>query len=569
MYNQFMPVIKKYFCGLTYIISLLTFTVINAQHENVPLDHNVYYFLKEMKVKGILDNIHEDNPSMSRNEIKKHLFIISEKQNELSSTETKLMNKFLDEFNDEIADSTNRYQLIAGDGKYSSRFTDLFSDKIKHFYSYSDENINFYFEVLGRALYGQNFKPIINNSEIYDIGVRGRGTLLDMIGYSMTIQKGGVSGSQDLAVSFDPRLKYNFKFYEKLENIGNYDFTEGYLRFYTEPAENMSAVLQIGREKLKLGYGYGSKFVLSGDHPMLDFIKLDFNYGVFSFSSLHGSTVGEFSVDRDENFTKMFAYNKFKLSLENLFEFGIGESIIYSGRGIDFAYLNPFAFYKYVEMSLQDRDNGVVFLDFQSKFLKNLEFQTTFFLDENILSHLQEMDLFSNKTAYQLGIFWYEPFSLNDLSLVLEYTKIRPYVYSHVNYKNSYTAHGELLGHRIGPNADEIYSSVMYNFNEWIRGKFEYQFIRSGENMFDALGNVVLNSGGDPFFAHRIDIDPQHISFLDGERINQNIFTLNLRLEPIREIYFDILFKYIIENNLTEEITNYTSYGFLRMIFEI
>ncbi len=562
--------IRKIFFVLLFNFSFLIFNSnLSAQHENVPVDHNVYTFLKEMKVKGILQHIHDDNPGMSRKEVYDYLKIIFDRKNELSGTESKILKKYIDEFSYENADSTNTFQLINGNNNYSNRFSDLFSNKIKHFYSYRDENINFYFEILGRALYGQNFKPFINNSELYDIGFRGRGTILDKVGYSMTIQKGGVSGSQDLAIIFDPRLKYNFKFYEKLENIGNYDFTEGYLRFFSEPAEDMNIAFQIGREKLKLGYGYGSRLVLSGDHPMLDFLKVDFNYGVFSFTSLHGSTVGEFNIDRDENYTKMFAYNKFKLSLKNLFDIGLGESIIYSGRGIDLAYLNPFAFYKFIEMSLQDRDNGVVFFDFQSRFLKDLELQATFFMDENIISHLQEMDLFSNKTAYQVGLFWYEPISLNDLSLVFEYTKIRPYVYSHVNYKNSYTAHGELLGHRIGPNADEIYSSAAYNINDWIRGKFEYQFIRSGENMFDALGNVVFNSGGDAFLEHRIDIDAKHVAFLDGERINQNIFTFDIRFEPIREVYFDILYKYIIQKNITKDLTDYSSYGFIRMNLEI
>ena len=112
-------------------------------------------------------------------------------------------------------------------------------------------------------------------------------------------------------------------------------------------------------------------------------------------------------------------------------------------------------------MDLQDRDNGTVYLDLQTNFIKNLELQGTFFLDENILSHLQDLSLYSNKTAYQVGAFWYSPFNVNDLSLVLEYTKIRPYVYSHTNPKDSYTSFGQNLGHRIGPNSDELYSTII------------------------------------------------------------------------------------------------------------
>lgn len=558
---------KIFFAFLVTTYYLLLTSFLFAQHENVPVDHDVYIFLKEMKVKGILFQVHDDNPSMSRAEVQKHLAAIAGRQTDLSATEKKLLQKFQDEFNTNFADSTNTYQLIDNEN-YSNDFTDLFSNKIKHFYSYRDENANLYVEILGRAMYGQSFKPAVNNSELYDIGFRARGTLLNKLGYNLTVQKGGVSGSTDLAPTFDPRLNYNFKFYENMENIANYDFTEGYLRFYTEPVEGMSFSVQLGREKIKLGYGYGDRLVLSGNHPLLDFLKFDFNYGIVSFTSLQASTVGDFNIDREENYTKMYAYNKVKFSFKNFFDLGLGESIIYSGRGIDLAYLTPVAFYKFIEMSLQDRDNGLLFLDFQSRFLRNIELQATFFLDENILSHLQEMDLFSNKTAYQVGAFWYAPFSVDDLSLVLEYTKIRPYVYSHTNPKNSYTAHSQLLGHRIGPNADEIFASLSYNFNEWVRGKFEFQRVRSGENIYDAFGNVVFNAGGNPLVAYRLGIDPEHIDFLDGERINQNIFTMNFRIEPVRELFFDFAYKYIIEKNLTKEASFYSSYAFIKMTFD-
>lgn len=557
----------KYCCVFTFIVLLLTFNLNYAQHENVELDHDVYRYIKEMKVKGIIQKIHDDNPVMSRLEIKRHLQNIELQKDRLSGTETGLLKKYQDEFYDEKADSSNTYQFFGSGSGFSSDFSDFFSDRLKYMFSYRDDNASYYLEILGRALYGQQFEPIVNNSSLFDIGFRFRGTVFDKIGYSLTAQKGGIAGSQDLASTFDPRLNYNFKYYERFENIGNYDFTEGYLRYYIEPAQNMNLAFQIGREKLKLGYGYGSKLVLSGDHPILDFVKVDFNYGVFSFTSLHASTVGEFNFDRDQNYTKFIAYNRFKLSLENLFDFGFGETVIYTGRGIDLAYLNPFAFYKYIEMSIQDRDNAVVFLDLQTNLINNLEIQGTFFLDENILSHLQELELFSNKTAYQVGAFWYSPFSINDLSLVLEFTRIRPYVYSHFSLKNSYTSHSHNLGHRIGPNSEEIHTSISYNVSENLRIDLEYQHVRSGENIYDGQGNLIFNAGGDFMIGHRERIDAKYIKFLDGERINQNILGFNLRYEPVREVWFDLQFKYIAERNVTKETSLNSGFAYLRMIF--
>lgn len=540
-----------------------------SQQENVPIDHQVYTFIKEMRVKNILKFIHDDNPSLSRAEVRKNLELIASQSTETSTTEKKLLKKFQNEFYDDLADSINTFQFFGRDAGFSTNRSDLFSDRVKYLYAYRSEGANYYLNLLGRAIYGQNIKPFVNNSWLYDIGFRFRGTLFSKLGYSLTVQKGGVSGSSEFAPTIDPRLRYNFKYIENIENIDNYDFTEGYLRYYTEPLKDMSFSFQIGREKIKFGYGYGSKLVLSGNHPVLDFIKMDFNYGIFSFTSLQASTVGDFNIDRNLNFTKFIAMNRFKLHFDNVIEFGLGENIIYSGRGIDLAYLNPFAFYKFEEMSLQDRDNGALWLDFQTHFIKNLELQGTYFLDDNPLGNLQDFSNYINKTGYQLGAFWYSPLSISDLSIVLEYTRIRPYVYSHTNPKNSYTAWNQILGHPIGPNSDEIFVRIAYNLNEWTRFSFDYQYIRHGENIYDSQGALSFNAGGNAFVPHRINIDPVRIEFLDGERINTNIFTIGFRFEPVRQFVFDLVFKETMKKNITRDVSDNSNYAYLKMMFEM
>ena len=556
------------FLLLTTYFLLLT-SISFSQQENVPIDHDVYTFLKEMKVKKIIDNIHDDNPSMSREEVKKFLETIDSKSSELSSTEKGLLKKYQDEFYDDQADSTNTYQMFRGTTGFSSNPSDLLGDKIKYIYAFRKNDANFYFNLLGRYVHGQNFSPKINNAELFDIGFRFRGTFFEKLGYSLSVIKGGIKGSAGFAAVVDPRMKYNFKYVENIENISNYDFTEGYLRYFSRPAEDMSLAIELGREKIKFGYGYESKFVLSGDHPLLDFIKLDFNYGIFSFTSWHASTVGEFDPIRDANYTKYIATNRFKLSFKNLFDFGLGESIVYSGRGIELAYLNPLAFYKFEEMSLQDRDNGMLWFDLETHFIKDLEFQATFYMDDDPFGNLQDLSNYINKTGYKLAAFWYSPFSISDLSLIFEYTRIRPYVYSHNNQKDTYTSWGQILGDQIGPNSDEIFLRLAYNANASLRLNFDFQHIRHGDNIYDPFGNLIFNSGGDVFIAHRDNIDPVNIEFLDGERINTNIFTFGMRYEPIRQVFLDLVYKQIIQKNATRDISNNSSYGYLKLQFEL
>jgi hypothetical protein len=545
------------------IIFLLLSSNIHPQVENVPLSHPIYTFLKEMKVKNIIPYISEDVPNLSRNQVKVYLKQVEDKIGELSNIEKSLFNRYKVEFY-ELVDPKKTTYFFHPEKDFGTSLSETFSNKVKYFYAYTKENANVFVEILGHYYFGQQFEPYVNNAHLFDIGFRFHGTLFKHLGYNLSVLKGGAAGSQEVAELIEPRLIQSYKWVENTENIGNYEFTDGYLKYYAEPAEDMKLSIQLGRENKTIGYGYRSKLVLSGDNPPLDFIEFDFNYGIVHFTSIHGSTVGDYSIEPEGRYTKYWAFNRFKLSFENLFDAGIGESIVYSGRGFELGYASPLAFYKFVEQSIQDRDNANLYLDLQTSFIPNLEFQATFLLDENILSNLQNLKSYKNKTAYQLGAFWYEAFTLNNISLIFEYTKIRPFVYSHFNIQNTYTAWGTNLGHPIGPNADEIFCRLAYNLSDWIRLSLDYYYIRRGENIYDEEGTLIKNVGGDLNISHGTNPENPDAIFLDGIRLNNQIFQFGLRIEPIRDFIFDIIYEYDKEENISDGSSRNQSYGMIK-----
>ncbi|MBL7128519.1 MAG: hypothetical protein ISS16_05990 [Ignavibacteria bacterium] len=552
-------------------IFVLFFYCLNAfpQVENVPLSNKVYDFLKLMSVKKIIPSINDDDPNLSRRDVADFLSQIDSKSIELSNTEKKLLNKYKIEFVPRERNRENTSVMFDGKGKFLKRFGEIFTKKKKYLYALDKENNNLYVEGLGNLYISQEIKPNKKHTaSLMDVGIRARGTLFNHLGYNISVLKGAVIGSKDLAVTTEPNIKTTFHIAAITEDINSYDFANGYVRYHTEPMEDMDLSVQLGREQLKYGFGYSDRLALSGNNPNMDFIKFKFKYGVINYSSITASTVGEFKQIRNDRYTKYFAANRLKLSFPDVLDFGIGESVIYSSRGIELAYLNPLVFYKFVEMSLQDRDNATVFFDVQTHFLKNLEFQGTFFLDENILFNLSELDQYINKTAYQIGAYVYEPANIENLSFILEYTRIRPYVYTHFDPKNTYTAFGVILGHEIGPNADQLYTKLAYNFSEWVSLSMEYQKIRKGNNIVDANGNLIRNVGGDVFQVHREGIDSDEAIFLDGERVNTDYVLIKLSVEPIRDFIFDFNYVYRIDNNITNGFKTDFSYAFLRMNIE-
>ncbi|MDZ7764288.1 MAG: hypothetical protein U5K00_07645 [Melioribacteraceae bacterium] len=219
------------------ILILLIVLSTSAQVENVSLENGVYTFLKEMEVKKIIYGIDDDVPNLRRGEVKEFLEEIDAQKDQLSTTEIALLKKYQIEFFDEQINDENTWELFGKNPNFFNSPFSVFDDRAKYLYYYQEDDVNLFAEMIGHFNYGQRVEPTTNNAALYDIGFRFRGTLFDHLGYNLTIIKGGVSGNRDFARSVDPRLNYNFKFNENIENISNYDFTEGYLQYYTEPVD--------------------------------------------------------------------------------------------------------------------------------------------------------------------------------------------------------------------------------------------------------------------------------------------------------------------------------------------
>lgn len=521
-----------------------------------------------MSVKQVIGTINDDDPNLSRQNVRDFLYEIDSKSDELSSVEKKLLAKYKLEFLPEERTPENTTQLLDGDGNFGHRIRDAFSDKKKYIYTYEKGENNLYVDLFGNLVFAKESKPYSDTTAyLFDGGFRFQGTVFGHLGYNLMFQKGGIAKSPTLATLVDPRLKNDFKFLENQENIQSYDYNGGYLRYKTSPMEGMDISAQIGREQLKFGFGYGERLALSGNGPDMDFIKFNFKYGIINFTSITASTVGEFHHNIDSNYSKYWAANMLKLSWPGLFDIGMGDIVVYS-RPLDIGYLNPLIFYKFVEHSLQDRDNGAIFFDFQSHFLKNIQFQANFFMDENFISNLSDLDKYSNKIGYQLGTYLYEPANIRNLSLILEYTKIRPFVYTHENPKNTYTSYTEILGNSIGPNADQISVNAIYNFTDRVQLNLLYKRIRKGNNIYDANGNLVKNVGGSVFQKYRYGVDPDDMFFLDGERVNTNVYQMDLKYEPIIGFNFHLVYNYSGMSNITKNTFADLSYGYLRLNIE-
>lgn len=331
-------------------------------------------------------------------------------------------------------------------------------------------------------------------------------------------------------------------------NFNIVDYPEDKIE-YSEVKTTISAnwswgSLTIGKEFFEWGYGEGGKLVLSRKAPSFPFIRLDIHPAEwFSFNYIHAWLSSDvvdssdiyFVADGRERFhfrEKYLASHTLTITPTKGLNISLGESIVYSDK-IEVLYLMPFMFFRLGDHYLSRHNNvagsnAQFFAAVSSRnHLKNTHLYGTFFIDEITLSSIFDKEKQRNHFGFTLGSSVADLLADN-LKFTLEYTKIYPFVYSHFIQTTTYQNASYTLGHWMGNNSDQVYTSLNYKFIRGLSAKIWGQYIRKGE----------------PGTADQQQSLPQP-PFLFGQRTNYSYFGLSLSYEPIYELYIKGDYQYM------------------------
>jgi hypothetical protein len=183
-----------------------------------------------------------------------------------------------------------------------------------------------------------------------------------------------------------------------------------------------------------------------------------------------------------------------------------------------------------VEHYYGDLDNGALGIDAEWRIFPGLKVFGEWFIDDITTTKLGT-DWFGNKFGWQVGSYLVNPLSLRDTDILVEYTRVKPYVYSHtVEDYNKYKHYDTILGHFIGSNSDLLSFRLTHRFTKFFQMGLEYDVYRHGSNFQDR------NVGGDPDLPFRSG-DSESVRFLDGLRRTQESYGGSLQYEFIRNLF--------------------------------
>jgi hypothetical protein len=213
------------------------------------------------------------------------------------------------------------------------------------------------------------------------------------------------------------------------------------------------------------------------------------------------------------------------------------------------------------QRSREERDNVFWAFDVQTRFLPSAQFHGTFLFDDIHFSEIFE-NLWTNRFAFQIGMHWADPLLLKNTSIVVDYTRIEPYTFSHGRSRdNDYGSLGAPLGPRIGPNADSWFFRVDILPARNLSMSFSVSMERQGENVFDSTGTLVRNVGGDILQPHR-DSDPATKVFLDGTLMNTRRAQILATYECVNQTWLDFYYEFeSIRNEMDGKKEENQTYG--------
>jgi hypothetical protein len=553
------------------LCSIVISSAVFAQLESVPVANPVYDFLKRMEVKGVITQYPDAVLPLSRRDVAEFLETIDRHRSELTATERDVLDDFKIEFAHELGLGTeSRFVLLSGKGGLSEAFSGLTSEKEKFLYAWGDSSNTFFTDLLlstdFRAISGDS--RATSGASVVGLGPRFRGTLRNRIGYELQVTNEQIIGNREVAL-LDSMIRHNRELLD-VPTARSLNFVESYLKVDADVL-----TLEVGRERLLWGYGASDKLILSDNAPVFDFGRLDAHIGVFRYMFFHGwllgptqTVIGAYSgIPQPIVGSKYLAGHRFELSFPRLFDFGLSELVVYSRSSPELAYLNPVNLFKEIEPELHDRDNSLISTDFQLHTWSNLELYGTLLIDDLVLSKLGSR-FYANEFAFTVGGSYIELMGLENADVVLEYTRIDPYVYSHHIPENSYTNDQFVLGNHLGPNSEDVFARFSYRFSRKLKTSLEVERTQHGDNIMDAAGNLVRNVGGNALYGHRAT-DALDVTFLDGILTKTYFFRVKAVYEIFNELFLDLRYEYRHEKNVSLERTFNDHFLFIQLRFDV
>jgi hypothetical protein len=448
------------------LITIYPAHILYSQTVYTPLNSSIYNYLDRLATEHIIILNDEVKP-YSRKMIAGYLITAEEKSARLSAIEKEELKWYKEEYAEEMKSKNERWFLY-------QHSDSLFSIRVTPMGGYGISRIG---DAHGHTRWW---------------GISTYGNISDLLGVSFSYKDiGQFGGNIDYKKVFTPERTYAINSYP----AGGIEFSDvkGAVNF-TWDWGSVSLI----KDDIRWGHGNFGQLILSDKPESYPQIRLFIKPAEwFRFYYIHGwlnSLVYDSSkfyynhlesthpIQYKSYINKYIAANMLTVTPFTNLDVSIGNSVIYSGE-LRPEFFIPFLYYKVMDHNTGRGDvedsNGQVYFDISSRNLPNFQFYSTVFIDCGSIRGLLKGDLHEWWCGYTMGAKAVN-ILIPNLDLIVEYTKLGPWVYEHKYDTETYKNSGVTLGDWLGQNADQLRIQADYKFSRPLTIHLYFEKLRKG-----------------------------------------------------------------------------------------
>jgi len=235
--------------------------------------------------------------------------------------------------------------------------------------------------------------------------------------------------------------------------------------------------LGIGRDYIHWGSGREEGLLLSRTAGSLDHLTACVSMGRFSLHAVHAIL--------DPEFPRRLAGHRLTIRLPRGIRIGIGETVLYTGSDLDFAYLLPFGSYYANQYNEADDDNILWGLDWRLPVTRGLMLYGELLVDD---FQYESDPPAPDRIGLNMTAEAFLTIGGREFELLLGYTYIDVYTYAHKDtlLTRYVTGDGDtetnrIIGSPLGPDADRWNASVSTPLHPRLLVAAKGSYTRRGE----------------------------------------------------------------------------------------
>ena len=517
------------FCIFSLLILQFVEICFSAELANVPLEHEVYPFLDRMVAKGFLPIGLTSTKPITRLQAAEAINRVRRQHNRKKISLTK----------------TERAHL--------EKFINIFAREFPEKKIPEKKKADYLFSATGKD-YELNFDSSIKQE-----------TFLTRLKSGAGADENDVTTLVSMRPLFFGEITENFAFvtdfrYGVLVDGEGYEERPNELRFSSGNLEQVTTMeaygkygwrnlsIEVGKDDLWWGPGRNSSLILSDNSASKDLVKLYAKARFLKFTAF----TAELREDKESILKKdpsliwegqkYLSAHRLEATLFNRIHLGVSEAVVASR--LDFGYVNPFTVY-YFSLRMTEygkegghgysADNFFVGGDLTVNLAPGLQIYGEFLGDD----YQPQEGLFTRNWDNKFGVLFGAYYTFKDLDLRAEYAFVNQYAYTHEFPSiNSYTNRGRVIGHKIGPDADNFWINLAYWLNPKVWLSVAYELERHGETTIDK--------------PHELDA-PGEWEFLSGVTETTDSLDLRAKYSVIGDYLLQVKYKYSHVKNAGNE----------------